>query len=49
MPMNERAAEFRAFDALAGYKEALKKVEKEHLEQYADEERYYAKRKSKKK
>lgn len=50
MPLSERAAIFKAFDALQGYQEELRKVEKRHAKQFEREERiYYGKDKSEKK
>lgn len=46
MPLSERAAIFKGFDALSGYKEELRKVEKKHAKQFEREERiYYGKKK----
>ena len=41
MPMNERANIFKAFDALPGYKEELRKAEIRHAKQFEQEERIY--------
>lgn len=41
MPLNERASIFKAFDALPGYKEELRKAEREHAKQFEREERIY--------
>ena len=41
MPMSERASIFKAFDALSGYKEELRKAEIRHAKQFEQEERIY--------
>lgn len=41
MPLDERANIFKAFDALPGYKEELRKAEIRHAKQYEREERIY--------
>lgn len=41
MLLEERACIFKAFDALPGYKEELRKAEKRHAKQFEREERIY--------
>lgn len=46
MPLSERAAIFKGFDALPGLKEEFRKAEKKHAKQFEREERiYYGKKK----
>lgn len=41
IPLDERANIFKSFDALNGYQNELRKVEKRHAKQYEREERIY--------